>query len=109
MGRGFYGEKEEVHEGLHKLFTKNVDWTINLFCSYNWVIKHVSSITRERYGFLSPERVQFSALFFPFRNSATIQQFYVREFSKSSAWAANVEILKTVSVILAFVPFTTSI
>lgn len=47
-GRGFYGKKEEVHAGLDKLFTKDLDWRVNTFHIYNWVIKHVSSLTRER-------------------------------------------------------------
>ena len=83
MHRRFYGAKEEVQAGLHKLLTKNLDWRINLFCTFHWVIEHTSSVTRERYGFLSLEIVQFLALFFPFGNSAIIQQFYVTEFSKS--------------------------
>lgn len=53
--------------------------------------KHIPSFTRERYGFLRPEKVQFSALFFPFGNSATIQQFHVRvqlKFSMGSTYGA---------------------
>lgn len=94
MHRRFHGEKEEVQAGLHKLLTKNLDWRINLFCTFSWVIEHTSSVTRERYGFLSPEVVQFLALLFPFGNSATIQQFCITEFTQSSAWVPNRMTLK---------------
>lgn len=45
--------------------------------------------------FFSLKRVQLSALFFPFGNLIAIQPFYFRLFSKSSAWAANVEVLRS--------------
>ena len=75
MGRGFYGKRGEVNAGLHKLFTKNLDWRVKLFCTYDWVIDCVSFVATEKYVFLSAGKLQFSALFFPFGNSATIQHF----------------------------------
>lgn len=51
MGEGFYEKTGKVHAGLYKLFTKYLDWRVNFFCACNWVIEHISFVTRERYIF----------------------------------------------------------
>lgn len=88
------GKRREVQAGLHKLLTKNLDWRINLFCTFSWVIEHTSSVTRERYGFPGPEVVQFQhcSSFL----SATQQLFsnFTTEFTQSSAWVPNRMTLK---------------
>ena len=68
MGRGFF-------IGKRGKLMQNLGWRVKLFYTCDWVMEHTSFVTGERYVFLSPEKVQFSALFFPFCNLATIQWF----------------------------------
>lgn len=89
MGKGFYGEKnKKVHAGLHKLFTKTWNWRINFYYTYKWFVEHISSLMREIYVFFSPEKLQLSALFFGFGNSATIQ-WLIWVFSQSVILLVN--------------------
>lgn len=39
-----WGKQGEVHTGLCELFTKNLDWRINLFYTSDWAMEHISII-----------------------------------------------------------------
>lgn len=87
MGRGVMGKRGR----LHKLVTEYLDRRVNLF--HTWLgYRAYLSFTGGRWDFLSPEKTQFSALFFPSGNSANYSValfFHVQ----SSARAANMEVL----------------
>ena len=55
MGKSFSRKKGVVHSGLQNFFTKNLDWRVKFVYTYHWVTEHISSVTRERYVFFSPE------------------------------------------------------
>ena len=44
MSRVFSEKKGKVNAGLHKLFTKNLDWRVKLFYTYDQVIKPISML-----------------------------------------------------------------
>lgn len=44
-GQGFLREKREINAGFHKLITKNLDWRVKLFYTYDLVMEHI--FTRE--------------------------------------------------------------
>lgn len=87
--RASMGKKiKKVHAGLHKLFTKTWNWRINFYYTYKWFVEHISSLMREICVFFSPEKIQLSALFFGFGNSATIQ-WLIWVFSQSVILLVN--------------------
>ena len=63
---------KDIHTGLHKRFTNNLNWKVKLFFIYKQVIEFISFITRGNYPW--PDKVQFFSIIL-FCNSFTIQQF----------------------------------
>lgn len=80
----FGRRKSEINAGLHKLLIKTLDWRVKLFYTYDWLLEHTSFVIRGKCVFFNPGKVWFSALFFPFCNSATIQQFKCSVQQRSS-------------------------
>ena len=74
MGKGFYGGKKKRSScRLTQVVYQDLELEDKFLLHIQWVVKHISSLMREMCVFFSPEKLQLSALFFGFGNSATIQ------------------------------------
>ena len=87
--------KREVLAGLNKLFINSLNWR-NICYIYAIGLSSTSHMLLGK-GIFS--LVQFLAYF---SNSATVQQFYFRVFSKSSARAVTMEVLRSLSSLIQF-------